>query len=302
MAGYQSSIGDVLITKFGDTVYELAAQTQARTRPAVEMEQLMAEQMMFPRIASAEVQQLNEHFAEIIPTDIQWDNRRLSAIRVGVPFFVDKWDADRMLADPKSTLAKRAAQALERNFDRVVIASLNATVLTGRQGTVPVTAATDGVITVDATAGFTYETILQIDANFQAQEVGTESQLEKFLFLSEQEHQALMKEGTLISGDFTRQYVVEKGYMIKALDFNIIRFGSGVPIPMLPVTGTTRTCFAVAVGAVKMGITQSWEIDVQPRNDRWQTTQILASGIQGALRMEGVRVQQISTTVAPNPP
>lgn len=301
MSAYQSSIGDVLITKFGDTVFELAAQTEARTRPCVEMEQLMAEQMMFPRIGSAEVQQLNERYAEIIPTDIQWDNRRLNGIRVGVPFFVDKWDADRMLADPRSILAKRAAQALERNFDRVVIASLNATVLTGRQGTVPITAANDGVVTVDATAGFTYETLLQIDANFQAQEVGTEAQVRKFLFISEQEHQALMKEGTLISGDFTRQYVVEKGYMIKALDFDIIRFGSGVPQPMLPVSGTTRTCYAVAAGAVKLGITQSWKIDVQERTDRWETTQILASGIIGALRMEGVRVQLINTTVAPNP-
>ncbi len=295
-SGYQSTIGDVLITKFGDTVFELAQQTQARTRPIVEMEQLMAEQMMFPRIGSAEVQQLNERFAEIIPTDIQWDNRRMSGARVGVPFFVDKWDADRMLADPRSVLAKRASQALERNFDRVVIASLNASVLTGRQGTVSVTAATDGVVTVDATGGMTYETLLQIDANFQKQEVGTESQLRKFLLISEQEHQALMKEGTLISGDFTRQYVVEKGYMIKALDFDIIRFGSGVPIPMLPVTGSTRNCYAVAMGAVKLGITQSWKIDVQERNDRWETTQILASGIIGALRMEGVRVQVVQTT------
>lgn len=297
----QSSIGDVLITKFSDTVFRLAQQTMARTRVCVEMEQLNAEQMMFPRIGSAEVQQLNTRFAEIIPADIQWDNRRLSGARFGLPLFVDKWDAERMLSDPQSELAVRATQALERNLDRIVIASATSVVYTGRTGTVPVTAANDGVTTVDALSGFTYEILLQIDANFQAQEVGMEAPLRKFLLISEQEHQALMKEGTLISGDFTRQYVVEQGYMIKALDFDIIRFGSGVPQPMLPVTSNQRACLAIAYGGIKLGITQAWEIDIEKRTDRWQTTQVLAVGTCGAVRMEGVRIQQVNTTPAPNP-
>lgn len=294
----QSTIGDVLITKFGNTVFELAQQTSARLRPCVQLEQVMGENMFFPRVGSVEAQQLNERFPEVIPADMQWDNRRLAPTRVGVPLFVDRWDADRMLADPKSVLADRAAQALERYFDRQVIAALNATVFTGRQGTTAISAATDGVVTIDATAGFTYDTLLQIDAAFQSQEVGVAAPLSKFLLISEQEHQQLMKEGTLISGDFSKQYVVDKGYMIRALDFEIIIFGSKVPIPMLPVSGAVRNCFAIAMGAVKVGITQSWDIEVKERNDRWHTTQILASGILGAVRMEGVRVIQINTTAS----
>ena len=297
----QSSIGDVLITKFSDTVFRLAQQTQARTRVCVEMAQLNAEEMMFPRIGSAEVQILNTRFPEIIPADIQWDNRRLSGVRFGLPTFVDKWDQQRMLSDPQSELAVRATQALERNLDRIVINAATANAYTGRAGTTQITAANDGVLTVDATGGFTYETLLQIDANFQAQEVGMESPLRKFLLISEQEHQALMKEGTLISGDFTRQYVIEQGYMIRALDFDLIRFGSGVPVPMLGVISNVRACLAVAYGGIKLGITQAWEIDVEKRTDKWQTTQVLAVGTCGATRMEGVRIQLVNTTPAPNP-
>lgn len=293
----QSSIGDVLITKFADSVFELAQQTQARTRPMCEFVQVEAEQMMFDRIGSTEVQQLNERFAEIVPNDIQWDRRRLAASRFGLPLFVDQWDRDRMLGDPQSELAKRAAQALERNLDRIAIAAATATVFTGRNGTNAVTAATDGVTTLNVQGGFTYETLLQIRANFEANEIGTESNLRLFLLISEQEHQALMKEAMLISGDFSNQYVVDKGEMTRAAGFELIKFGSGVPQPMLQTANGVRNCLAVAQGAIKVGMTRSFDIDVKDRNDRWTTTQILASGIAGGVRMEGSRVQIVQTTV-----
>lgn len=292
----QTSISDVLITKFSDTVFKLAQQTQARTRPLCEFQMVDAEQLLLDRIGSTEVQDLNERFAEIVPNDIQWDRRRLAATRFGLPLFVDKWDEDRMLANPQSELAVRAAQALERKLDRIALAALNAQVLTGRNGTVPVSAATDGVVTSNFQGGFTYESLLALNAQFASVEIGTESTLRKFLLISEVEHQALMKEGMLLSGDFSNQYAVDKGKMVRALDFEIIVFGSGVPIPMLQVANGVRTCFAVAQGAVKIGMTQSWEIDVEKRTDRWKTTQVLASGIAGGVRMEGARVIAFQTT------
>lgn len=294
----QQSISDVLITKFSDTVFKLAQQTQARTRPLCEFQMVDAEQLLLDRIGSTEVQDLNERFAEIVPNDIQWDRRRLAGTRFGLPLFVDKWDEQRMLANPQSELAVRAAQALERKLDRIAIGALNAQVLTGRNGTVPISAATDGVTTMNFQGGFTYESLLALNAQFASVEIGTESALRKFLLISEVEHQALMKEGMLLSGDFSNQYAVDKGKMVRALDFEIIVFGSGVPIPMLSVAAGVRTCYAVAQGAVKIGMTQSWEIDVQQRTDRWKTTQVLASGIAGGVRMEGPRVIAFQTTAA----
>lgn len=292
----QDSISDVFKTKFANTVYELTQQTKARLRGIVDMEPLDAEDVMFDRVGSVEVQDINERFAEIIPADILWDRRRCTAARVGVPLFTDKWDAQRMLADPNSILARRAAEALERHFDRVVVSAATAAVYTGRNGTTSVSAATDGVQTVDATAGLTYAKLLEIEANFQKNEVGTEIPIRKFLLISEQEHTALMQEGTLISGDFSRQYVVDKGQMVRALDFELIVYGSNMPIPMLGVSAGTRTCLALAASAIKVGLSRSWNIDVQPRNDRWDTTQILASGIIGAVRMDALKIQKVSTT------
>lgn len=295
-----SSIADVLTTKYSNSVFELAAQRQAKLRGAVEVVPLAAEDMLFPRIGSQEVQQLQTRSPKIIPSDIQWDNRRLAAGRVGIPFFIDELDEARMLADPKSVLAMRSGEALERNLDRVIIQSFMANAYTGRNGTVPISAATDGVVTLDATSGFTYDTLLQIQEQFESVELGlsggTDEGMQMYLIITEQEHAKLMREGTLISSDFTGQRPVETGRMRRALNFNLIVYGSATPFPMLSVTSNQRSCFAICTGAVKLGITQNWKTKVEPVNDRWDTVQVLASGTVGATRMEGARVIQVLTT------
>ena len=293
-----STINDVARRKFGDTLYELTAQNSARTRGIVEMEKLDAEDLMLDRVGSTEVQILNERNPIITPSDITWDRRRLTADRIGVAFYTDKWDTQKMLHDPNSVFAKRAAEALERHFDRVVVGAALATVYTGKEGNTAVTAATDGVVQVNATAGLTYDKLLEIDEEFQSKEVGTQMPIRKVLLISEQEHTQLMKEGNLTSGDFSRQYVIDKGQMVRALDFELIVYGSAVPNPILKVVSTTRSCLAIAMGALKIGMTQSWEIDVQPVNNRWHTTQVLASGIMGGIRMEGNHIIEVQTTAS----
>lgn len=290
------SISDVEITQFAENVFELAAQTAARTRPYVEMVQVNALDMMLPRLGSIEAQELTERNPVIVPAEAQWDNRRLSAKRIGVAQLLDKWDAKKMLVEPKSPLARRAAQALERYFDKTVLTEALATVYTGRQGTTAVTAASDGVKVVDAKAGLTYEKLLEIDETFQSVEIGTETEVKKVLFITEQEHTQLMKEGTLISGDFSRQYVVDNGKMRKALNFELVIYGSKVANPLLKVVSNVRSCIAMAFGAMKVGITQNWEIEEKDANNRWHSRQILASGIFGAVRMEGARMIEVQTT------
>lgn len=296
-----SSYSDVLTTKYSNTVFELAAQEMSKLRGAVEVVPLAAEDMLFPRIGSQEVQQLQQRSPLIIPSDIQWDNRRLASGRVGVPFFLDEYDAERMLADPKSILAMRSGQALERNLDRVIIGSFMANAYTGRNGTVPVSAAVDGVVTLDATNGFTYDTLLQIQEQLESVELGTrggtDEGMHMYLITTEQEKAKLMREGTLISSDFTGQRPVDTGKMTQALGFTIITYGSATAFPMLTVNGTTRDCFAICSGAVKLGITQNWKTKIEPVNNRWDTIQVLASGAVGATRMEGPRIIRVQTTI-----
>jgi hypothetical protein len=166
---------------------------------------------------------------------------------------------------------------------------------------VALTAAQDGVLTVDATGGVNYETVLSLDANFQGNELETDSDgqsmIQKWLFISEQEHAQFMKEGTLISKDFVSQSVVEKGMLREIMGYKVVIFGSKMPTPMLNVTNGQRTCFAVTSGALRVRIQRAWEVDVVSLLEGvWDTAQIRTVGIMGACRMEGIRIQQILTT------
>jgi len=299
MAQLQSTANDIFETKFADSIYELTTQTAARTRPAAELVQMTAESMMIPRAGSVEAQDMSDKFPEAVPQDLAWDNRRLTTTRVGVVFFMDEWDKMRMMGDPENVMARRAAQALERKFDRIFIASLTAPAWTGKLGNIAVTAAVDGVVNVNALGGFTYDTLLQINQNFQAQEIGNESPVRKFLFISEQEQAKLMREGMLTSRDFTDRMVVDKGKITHVLDFEVIVFGSGINFPMLPLNQaqTQRTCFAIAQGGVRIGISRKWTPKKSDRNDRVDTEQMIVTGILGGARIEANRVQTITTTV-----
>lgn len=303
MSGTGATIASQFITQFGDTMFELAQQSEARFRPIVDLQELNGEFSMENRVGYLDTQDLNTRSPEIVPQDIQWDVRQLMPTAFGVAADVDKWDAERMLTDPNSILAKKAVEALERKFDRVCIAALTATVRTGRDASGSLTAAQDGVVTVDATGGFNYETLLQLDANFQGAEVETDSEgqsnARKILFISEQEHQQLMKEGTLISRDFTGQAVVDNGKLRRVGSFDVVIFGSKMPTPQLLVTAGVRQCFAVAMGGLRVRLQKAWDINYIPAlQNKWRTSRVTAEGRMGAVRMEGVRIQILNTTAS----
>lgn len=291
-----SSIESHWFNQFSDRVYEITQQTSARLRGVVNFDQIKGENKYLDRVGSTEVQNLNSRSPEVLPSDLQWDRRLVTADRVGVAFFLDRRDAQRALTDPQSVYAKRAAQALERDLDRLIISALDAAVFTGKSGTTSVSAATDGMQSVTATSGYTYDTLLTVDQNFQSYEIGTGNTERKFVILSEQEHAQLMKEAELISRDFTSRAVVDEGSLKRVMDFDVIMFGSKMPIPMLNVTSSQRKTWACVQGAITVAMPSQWTTKWQERNDRWHTDQLLASGERGAVRMEGPKVQKVTTT------
>ena len=110
------------------------------------------------------------------------------------------------------------------------------------------------------------------------------------------EHTALMKENELISGDFTRNFVVEKGSMVHAAGLDLIKFAANARVPVLPVSGGVRSCFAMTSRGLCYGLSQDMEITIKDRPDLVNVNQVQITGILGAVRTEGVHVQKVTTT------
>jgi uncharacterized protein (DUF697 family) len=202
-----------------------------------------------------------------------------------------------MLLDPQNDYSGVCIRAIERVYDRVGIQAAFATVNTGRTFSTPVTAATDGVITVNATAGLTYEVMVQIKRYFANNEVGNDMP-ETFLFLcTGDEEGALMQETALINSLYTRQSVVDKGELTRAVGFELVKYGASVTQPLIAAASGTRNCIACSTRGIVYGMSLDLQLKVQERPDLVETTQVQAIIQLGAVRTEGVLVQQINTTV-----
>ena len=293
------SIDNALIIQFSDQVHNAAQQSKARLRPYVTMKQMKGDIFAYDGLGLAEASEIIGRHQPVVFSDIDHNRRKISRRRFALVLPIDASDVRGALVNPQSEYAMACARAMERVFDRIVIEALFATVLTGRDFETSVAFAADGGLTVDATAGVTYEKLLEANENFIDNEVGTDMPENFIMGISGEEHTALMKETELVSGDYSRQYVVDKGQMQVACGFEFKKFGGSIARPMLSVSaGNVRDCFVASKRGVCVGISKEMSVSIDKRPDLVETSQVQIVYELGAVRTEGLLVQKFQTTHA----
>lgn len=299
MSGVNSTVSEHAIIQFSEMVHHRAQQNKARLRPWVEIRQMDGKAMAYDGLGSVEAQELNGRYAPVEFSDIEHFRRKITKRRFGVTLPIDETDIEERLLDPENNYADETVKAMERVFDRVVIQAMFKDVQTGEDFENTITAANDGVLTVDATGGLTYEKLLEISQNFIDNEVGNDNERPMVMGISGSEHTDLMSELELTSGDYSREYVVDKGRMQMATGISLIKYGANSingADPMLPVSSGTRTSFCMVDNAMCVGLSRAWKIKVQDRNDLYDTKQVQITGVLGAVRTEGKLIQKVTTT------
>jgi hypothetical protein len=84
--------------------------------------------------------------------------------------------------------------------------------------------------------------------------------------------------------------------MVQAAGLNLIKFAANARVPVLPVSGGVRDCFAITSRGLCYGLSQDMEITIKDRPDLVNVNQVQITGILGAVRTEGVHVQKVQTT------
>lgn len=290
-----NEIDAALITQFSDMVHVRAQQMKSRLRSYFQIRKMTGDVWAYDGLGIVEATEQNTRIAPVVFNSIEHNRRKISRRRFVVTLPLDSSDIRAVLTNPQNDYAGACTRAIERVFDRVCIECAFAAVLTGRDMTTSVTAATDGVLTVDATAGLTYEKMIEIRRRFHNNEVGNDMQ-ERFVFLcTADEEAALMQETALINTLYTQQFVVDKGEMTKAVGFDLVKYGASVTNPLFAASGT-RNCIAASERGIVVGMSLDLSLKVQERPDYVETTQVQAIIQLGAVRTEGVLVQQVNTT------
>ena len=290
------NIDVAMITQFSDMLQLKTQQIKARLRPYARIKPMKGDLFAFDGLGDIEAQEVNGRIQPTTFNDIDHLRRKIKRRRFVVTLPIDAMDTKGVLINPEGEYATACVRAMERVFDRVGVDALFASVSTGRDFETTVTYANDGGFTVDATAGLTYEKLLEIQQNWIDADVGNDVPETKVLGISGDEHTALMKETELISGDFSRQFVVDKGEIVQAAGLILIKFAGNARVPVLNVSGGTRDTFAITTRTLCYGLSKDMQITIKDRPDLVDVKQVQIIGILGAVRTEGVLAQKVQTT------
>lgn len=291
-----STIDTQLITQFTDRLHVVAQQKVSRLQKAAMVLPIKGDRFAYDGLGTGEARELTGRFNKTEVDDIEFFRRKIARRRFVRTFFVDKYDVESMLTDPTSPLVMECHRSMERVKDRLIIEAATADVYTGRDFENTVTAASDGVLTVDATAGLTLAKLLTIQQNWLDNEVGNDEDIAKYFAISGDEHNTMLQITQLTSGDYSRQFGLEGGSIQKAVGLNLVKFGASAKKPVLGVSGGVRTNIAMTQDAIALGIARAPQVTVKDRPDYVDTKQIQITAVFGAVRTEGKLVQKVTTT------
>ncbi len=284
------------VIQFSDAVHVEAQQMKARFAGIFPVKQMRGKAYAYDGVGSIEAQELNGQFNRVTFSDLKITRRKIGRRRFSLTIPIDEDDVSKVLLSQEAEYTRACAMSMARVHDRIGVEAALATVLTGEDFATSVTFAADGGATVTATGGLTYANLLTILQNFIDEDVGNDM-IEDFIFcISGDEHTALMQETELTSGDFVRQFAIEKGSLVDVVGMRIIKFAANSTNPILDVTAGVRSCISMSSRGLCYAMPKQFEIVVQDRTDLVQTKQVQVNWTLGAVRTEGVLVQKVTTT------
>lgn len=291
------------VVQFSSQVDVAVQQMKPRLKPHVQMTKVTGRDATHEGMGTIEMVEVTSRHQKTVGQDVASTRRRIRMREFRATVYLDKFDELTTIIGPNSKYAQVLAYAAMRKFDALVVEAALASVYTGKDMTTVVTAAADGVLTVDATSGLTVDKSSEIQENFINNDVTTDDETVPVLFLGTgDEHTQLKGEQQFTSEDYVDNKPFVGGRLKQFDGMNLVLYGhktNGNNI--LSVTGSTRKCIAMTGGgmqyAVEVGMLQDVGIQVNDRPDLNNLTQLQASLFMGATRTQGARVQQVNTTV-----
>lgn len=290
-----------IVTQFSDMVHVNAEQMQSRTADVTMHKQVKGRDYAYETLDDLEAIEITSRHQKTQGQDINHGRRRIRMREFRATIYLDEKDELEVLIDAQNNYAQAVARALYRKRDAIALEAAFADVFTGKDMTTQVTFANDGGETINATAGATYETLLEASTAFINDDVGTDMPEKKWFGITGDEDYDVKLETELMSGDFQRGWgatkVGEDGMLQVVNGFLVKHFAADAPVPILTVNSTTRDCIIAAERGICLGVSKELAIRISERPDLNYAKQVQAVMMMGAVRTEGARVKKYQTTV-----
>lgn len=309
MPSYTSSpsIDQAARLNFQDSFHELAQQTKSVLvgTGAIKFLNPKGKTNNMARIGRVELAEVDTRNPDKEYGDYALDNRQFTKRRFTRTIQIDAlYDINELLKDPTSDILMQLDHAKERVIDRIGVSAAVGSVLVGAPDAAPssVTAASDGVLTVDGSSGFVYAIVQKITQNYINNDVQMASFAGSTICVTGKENTDLMGEDKFINNDYVSSRPVEKGVMEKTGTYRVALFagsengGITVTNPILPEGATLRSCVVLAPNSIAMAM-ELGDMGVEKSATKVNSFDITIDFWINAMRTEGVLVQIVSTTI-----
>lgn len=231
-------------------------------------------------------------FAPKARTDAALTRRWVFPLDKEIDQLFDRFDALKLISDPKSKYAENAAHAIGRAWDDEIIRAAHATAYTGETGTGTEAWDTAYNVAVDfgssgTNTGLVVPKLIEAIRIFEAAEVDLDND-EATLVIGPAQHADLLNQVQVVSTDFNDRPVLVDGRVKRFLGFNIIVSNR------LNVASSIRDCIAFVKSGMYLGTWQDLQHNVSQRNDlSGEPWDLYTSASFGATRLELGRVQKV---------
>lgn len=276
---------DTLFTiKWGDTITQLAQQTQAKiARFVMQKPGVVGERTTMEQLGAVTLEKKTVRHSPTPRVDANHQRRWITLFDYRRAIWFDKEDELKAMLDPRNAYNQAFVAGMNRAMDDEVIAAATGTAYYGKAGS-STQAVTQSIAA--AGSGLTLDKLRTAKEYFQDADVDLEAE-PAYLAISPDEHTDLLKMSEVISQDYNDRPVLVDGEVKKFMGFNII------VSTRLGTSGGSNNCFAWVPSGIGLAIAQSPVLKASELPDYDYAWQGYASIGIGASRLEESKVVQI---------
>lgn len=287
-------IDTALVQAYRSNIELKFQQMGSRLRGAVRTEAQRAEYEFYDRIGPVDAVEVTNRHADTPLISTPHDRRRVGLRDFDWADMIDNKDRLRMLADPTSPYTTNAVMSMGRKMDDVIIQAAFGTAYTGKTGGTAVTFPAASEIAVNyVESGTPSNSNLSIGKLRKARylmgkaEATLEGQSDLFIALDPSQVQSLLRTTEVTNSDYNTVKALVAGEIDTFMGFKFITSNR------LTVASNIRDCICWERQGLLLAVGMDIKVDVGPRRDKRNSTQIYVCASFNATRMWEEKVLRI---------
>lgn len=286
-------ITTAFVQQYKANVEHLVQQKGSRLRPFVRVESQAAEFDFYDRIGTTSALEVTGRHQDTPLVNVPHDRRRVSLRDFDWADLIDRTDRIRLLIDPTSPYAQSAAFALGRKMDQIIIESAFGSAVSGKTGASSVAFPASQQIAVNyvesggaTNSGLTIAKLRKAKEVLDANEVDPSDP--RIVIVTAKQVTDLLQSTEVTSSDFNSVKALVAGEVNTFMGFEFVR------TELLTTDASShRRVIAYSKSGLLCAMGQDINVDIGPRRDKRNSTQVYCSASFGATRMEEEKVVEI---------